>query len=244
MIPAQKQVLFVRHGQAAHNIKNLVVDGKRGYAIPDPNLTDDGIAQAAEARSKWASFISSAQLVVTSPLKRTVRTTLELTRGSEHVCVIVNPDISERYLGECDTGSNLEEILSEFSEVFPSVKEWHGLKDGEGQLENGWWPSRSNYTCCNICICCICCNARLLERTERFCEWLTQREETRIVVVSHGAYLGGITQRCFGNCDTLLVDWPMQQDVCSRFFSLHLQNEKFPSTRTRRSHRTWTNVCR
>ena len=57
-----KRVLFVRHGQGAHNetIKN--------WGLVDPELTEVGEAQVADLHERLKSYIPQVDLIVVSPL--------------------------------------------------------------------------------------------------------------------------------------------------------------------------------
>ncbi|KAF7872565.1 hypothetical protein EAF04_003486 [Stromatinia cepivora] len=80
--PKLKTRIFVhlmRHGEAYHNLGHL--DGQinlQSYDIPDPRLTDEGIRQARSATKKMAKRCPVPNIVLTSPLTRTLETTLHV----------------------------------------------------------------------------------------------------------------------------------------------------------------------
>ncbi|HLU86220.1 MAG TPA: histidine phosphatase family protein, partial [Taishania sp.] len=98
------------------------------------------------------------QLIVTSPLYRTLQTT---TIAFEHLNIpmIANPDIQETKAGilDCDTGIEAEILKKKF----PNVVMDH--------LEKNWYLPQVNVE----------------TRIQRFKKWLNERKEQIIVVVSH-----------------------------------------------------------
>ncbi|KAB8303335.1 hypothetical protein EYC80_004768 [Monilinia laxa] len=80
--PVMEARIFVhlmRHGQAYHNLGHSIDQTNvQSYAIPDPPLTDEGIKQAKAARERMAERCAVPNLVLTSPLARTIETTLHV----------------------------------------------------------------------------------------------------------------------------------------------------------------------
>jgi broad specificity phosphatase PhoE len=100
------------------------------HNIHDPPLTLFGEQQCHEIAAT-IPFHDQIELVVTSPLRRTIRTALlafvpEITRG---VRVIALPLLQEASTLPCDTGSELDIIKEEFKDSavdFSLVQEgWH-----------------------------------------------------------------------------------------------------------------------
>ena len=67
-LTATKRVVFVRHGQGAHNrtVKN--------WGMVDPELDAVGEGQVADLHEKLKPYLSEVQLVATSPLTRAMQT--------------------------------------------------------------------------------------------------------------------------------------------------------------------------
>jgi broad specificity phosphatase PhoE len=85
--------------------------------IPDPRLTEEGIkeCQTLEARFPYQSTID---LIVASPLRRTIQTALysfqpAIKRG---VGVVALAELQETSDVACDTGSDVKDLKREFSE--------------------------------------------------------------------------------------------------------------------------------
>ncbi|RAL66216.1 hypothetical protein DID88_005888 [Monilinia fructigena] len=72
-------VHLMRHGEAYHNLGHSIDQiNEQSYAIPDPPLTDEGIKQAKGARERMAERCAVPNIVLVSPLARTIETTLHV----------------------------------------------------------------------------------------------------------------------------------------------------------------------
>ena len=111
----------VRHAEGIHNPMH-------DHSIRDPPLTPKGIQQS-EYLSQIFPFKQEVGLVITSPLRRTLQTTLfgfqqtldekyysgTPEKGqSEGARLLLEPDVQAHSARPCDTGSNQEILQSEF----------------------------------------------------------------------------------------------------------------------------------
>ncbi|RBA13487.1 hypothetical protein FPRO05_02280 [Fusarium proliferatum] len=160
-----KTIHLVRHGQAVHNL------GEAYNVLPDTDLTPLGQEQAKGLISSCPDF-ANVDLIVSSPLRRTLQTTLlafssQLERGLQ---IVALPEVQEVSDMNCDTGSDLNVIKAEFQQhpVDFSLVEpgWH-IKEGK------WAPVVGS----------------VLERARAARQWLSERPESEIVVVTHGCFL-------------------------------------------------------
>lgn len=88
------------------------------HNIPDPSLTPDGERQCHEIAAKFP-YHDKVELVIASPLQRTIRTALsgfepELSRG---VQILALPSFQEASSLPCDTGSDVETLQKEFEDT-------------------------------------------------------------------------------------------------------------------------------
>lgn len=160
------QVCFIRHAQALHNA-NLKFVGER-----DPNLTAKGLMQCEMARYNWAAEVfDEADLLVVSPLQRALQT-ISILNGQniDDSRFCISPFCSEFWSAKCDEGTPKEELL----QYSPWIAGWSGFD----ALPDNWWPSQKE-TDKNSRVC-------------KFLEFLCQRPEKKIVVVSHGGFLSRI----------------------------------------------------
>lgn len=76
-----KQVSFIRHGEAVHNVAARDVGAEASFADPrltDSPLTETGLAQAADLRQTLLQSGVKFDLVIVSPLLRTLQTAATL----------------------------------------------------------------------------------------------------------------------------------------------------------------------
>lgn len=178
---------FVRHAQAGHNVDNALVSN------PDNVLTDDGVAQACAASCGIAGeAVRSAQLVITSPLRRAMQTTgllLGPDRGDARVCVDALG--TERYSARCDEGTPKSVMMRQAPQELPpgmhNFREWEGWDT----LPEHWWPSPEEDS---------------WERAEAFRSMAQARPEDRVVFVGHGAFWGTVLGKNLSNCEIVFCD--------------------------------------
>eukprot|EP00747_Dinoflagellata_sp_TGD_P169851 gnl/TRDRNA2_/TRDRNA2_199902_c0_seq1.p1 gnl/TRDRNA2_/TRDRNA2_199902_c0~~gnl/TRDRNA2_/TRDRNA2_199902_c0_seq1.p1 ORF type:complete len:208 (-),score=43.18 gnl/TRDRNA2_/TRDRNA2_199902_c0_seq1:97-720(-) len=198
--------LFTRHGEAAHN---PLINAKRkaeGRALLDPELTEKGVEQATALRARIREEVPDLTLVVTSPLRRALQTTL-LAFGAD-APVVVTPlhtesghivDGDEVAGHPCQRGRSAEEL----QKLFPPSWDWSQLQDAacwtntqaskirvHGPSQDGFFHPYA-------------CEARL----DSFRDWLkrqTAGKKGTVVVVGHSGFfkdfLGGATMK---NCELL-----------------------------------------
>ncbi|KAJ3750595.1 histidine phosphatase superfamily [Lentinula detonsa] len=171
-----KVIHLTRHAQAEHNVDE-------DYSIPDPPLTPLGRRQSEELYAQTAELQQSADLLVTSPLKRTLQTTIIGYRGirarleSQNPAkpIIVLSRLQEVNDIPCDTGSSRDELKQN--------DEFRGI-DFES-LEDDWNSKKGDFAPRSVA---VRARARWVRR------WLRDRPEQNIVVVAHGDILRQITK--------------------------------------------------
>lgn len=165
---------IVRHAQAIHNLCNA------NHVIPDPNLTDLGHQQSLLLRGNFP-FHAQADLVVASPLRRTIYTALQafspVFEAHPDLKLIAHPDLQETSDVACDTGSDPETLRREVEE--------NGLPVDLSLLYDGWNIKKDRYAPTNDAIKCRAREAR---------RWLKARPEKDIIVVTHGGFLHYFTE--------------------------------------------------
>lgn len=153
-----KKVLFVRHGQGAHNRT------PKNWGLVDPELTDVGEAQVADLHERLqAENLASVELIAVSPLTRAMQTATGGFAGCK-VPYVVTPLLRERLGAPCDTGRTRTELLR----CFPQIEAWEGM----AELPECWWSTSTEFD--------------LLDRVESLKAWLHARPEKVIAVVGHG----------------------------------------------------------
>ncbi|OJJ82053.1 histidine phosphatase family protein [Aspergillus glaucus CBS 516.65] len=174
----------VRHAEGIHNPKHDI-------SILDPPLTPKGVQQS-ERLSQIFPFNENVGLVITSPLKRTLQTTLvgfqqtldekyypetSASGQSNGARLSVSPDIQAHSARPCDTGSDQTILRSEFPHLLWDELPFDPLFPAKEGL---YAPDRE----------------ALIERGRRF-QSLLEKEfaaladtgRPDIVVVSHGGFM-------------------------------------------------------
>ena len=153
----------VRHAQGYHNLSIAV------HALHDPALTPVGEEQCRTLKKKFPNM-HSIDLVVASPLKRTLNTALiafEPVLKEKGLNVIALPELQETSDLPCDTGSSPELL----------AKEFEGKPVDLSLVKPGWDSKRMKWAPTTTAIQKRAGDAR---------RWLMARPEKEIVVVSHG----------------------------------------------------------
>lgn len=133
----QRNPHSVRHAQGLHNLSHA------NHHLPDPGLTPLGEDQARSLACSFlgADKIGTIELVLASPLRRTIQTALALLAsppcmpaavdgsGGSIQRVVAWPEVQEASHLPCDTGSPLDEIRAQFAHApvdFAMVESgWH-----------------------------------------------------------------------------------------------------------------------
>lgn len=178
-------VCFVRHGQALHNVS------KHHEGTPDNPLTEQGIKQCEQARRDWAGVtFRGAELIVVSPLRRALQTAVQLNGGQENDDrMVVSPLCRERWSGRCDEGTCKSELLQQIP--------WLANHQGVQELPEVWFAQQPEDE---------------LARVREFLTFLRSRQERRIIVVAHGAFLKHIVGQYLDNVDHRMLQLDTLQD--------------------------------
>jgi broad specificity phosphatase PhoE len=173
-----------RHAESAHNVS-------KDFSHRDPPLTDLGMTQA-RALVKSFPGPASVAVVLTSPLTRTLETTLA---AFTHILdkqyvgdggidggarLIVDPDLQERSALPCDTGSDRATL----EKNFPNLD--------FGFLGDEWYAKDGAYTADDVAV-----KARAKAVREKLCDLVGKLEQEGnfakgkgdVVVVTHGVFM-------------------------------------------------------
>ena len=176
------RIHLVRHAESVHNVD-------KDFSRLDPSLTSIGIQQAQDLGRKFPHS-ESVGLVISSPLRRAIQTTLEaftnvLDRGyfdensghgiQEGAKLLLEPDLQERSSLLCDTGSDRQDLET----LFPSL-DFSSLRVG-WQLKEGFYSADEDAV-----------KRRAKEVRHRLREQVNASNDSRrkdIVVVTHGVFM-------------------------------------------------------
>ena len=208
---SEKTFYFVRHGKTfANEFLDNFEWGDPTFEEPemyDTNLSHKGVAHAISTHEELISDLDlrtelqDVELVVCSPLSRTLQTAQYLFYHKEHLLPpnvrrIVHPLVRERLFMTSDVG-RLKHILEEeypgwdFSEL-PTDEWWfvHNEEIHEPYVE---WRS-GKYLCKGEA------SHIFAERLKELRQWLVNRPEKKILVVGHWGVFMGLTGMDFKNC--------------------------------------------
>ncbi|KAK2794036.1 hypothetical protein FQN51_000945 [Onygenales sp. PD_10] len=163
----------VRHAQGFHNLC------QENHIIPDPLLTPHGESQCRDLNANFP-YHSNVDLVVASPLRRTIYTALLSFEGDirdKGLTIIALPEIQETSDVPCDVGSDLEALIKEVEEKKLPV-DLTLVKEGWNSKKGKWAATSQAIT----------------NRAREARQWLKARPEKEIVMVSHGGFLHYFTE--------------------------------------------------
>ncbi|KFA67974.1 hypothetical protein S40285_03559 [Stachybotrys chlorohalonatus IBT 40285] len=162
-------IYVFRHAESEHNVS-------KDFSHRDPPLTPLGLSQAA-AIPKSFPHSESITTILTSPLTRTVQTTLAAFSHILHTGagarLVVDPNLQERSALPCDTGSDRGAL----EQSFPGL-DWAVL--GEG----AWFVKEGAYAADDAA---VAARAGLVRR--RLKEIVDQQAAGDVVVVTHGVFM-------------------------------------------------------
>jgi broad specificity phosphatase PhoE len=176
------RIHLVRHAESMHNVN-------QDFCRIDPELTLLG-SQQADTLSRTFPFPEKVGLIITSPLRRTIQTTLlaftnvldkrYYTEGSGSGIkggaeLLLDPDLQERSALPCDTGSDRRTLET----AFPTL-EFSTLQSG--------WPSEEGFYSADDSA--VSDRARKVRGDLRSRIVASRESERRdIVVVTHGIFM-------------------------------------------------------
>ena len=177
-----KTLHFVRHAQGEHNVAGAA-DPINGYLredLVDAVLTEHGINQCKEVYDKYfgdadKNIIHDVQLIVVSPMRRTLQTATHCF--ADHVEKTPVPFVAVEHLRE-QTGlhpCDLRHPISQHASNFPHVC-FQQVEHEEDPLYHRYSGKREP-------------DEEVNNRVREFFQWLMEREEDNIAVVTHSAYL-------------------------------------------------------
>ncbi|CAD0086227.1 unnamed protein product [Aureobasidium vineae] len=165
----------VRHAQGYHNLSVM------NHAMHDPMLTTLGEEQCKVLAANFP-FMDRVDAVVASPMKRTVYTALHSFAPvikDKRLKVLTLPELQETSDLPCDTGSNVQDLESEFKGQPVDLSYMYTAPAKAWNTKLGKWSATAS---------AVDDRARIAR------EWLYNRPEKEIVVVTHGGFLHYFTE--------------------------------------------------
>ena len=167
-----KILYCIRHGLAEHNINYQKYGVSTFYdsKYVDTSLIPEGFRQVRGLRREW-NQLHTIELVIVSPLKRTLQTATEIFKGTS--VPIISFELAREYpIGghTCNKRSSKEYLMK----MFPNIN-FDDIKDGEDYL---WDPEKQESI------------HELDLRINTFKKFIEGRPEKNIALVSHASFIG------------------------------------------------------
>ncbi|CAI6325460.1 unnamed protein product [Periconia digitata] len=175
------KISIVRHAQGYHNLT-------RDYTLHDPLLTPLGKEQCATLSSVYPHH-ATADLVLASPLRRTVQTasySFGPTLARDEVPFVLVPELQEVANSGADTGTDAEILDKTYEEMFKGEDLGFDLQKIDRSRVKEGWNSKTGYW--------EYTHEALANRARDFRNWVFQRPEKHILVVTHGAIAHFLTE--------------------------------------------------
>lgn len=209
----------MRHGESAHNPhvslgKRLQKEGVEleraaqllatGRGMLNPGLTEAGYEQAQAVRAAFRAKNARFDLVVTTPLARTIETTRIVAVGFADR-ILVTPELCEtadENLGGPQRGYSLQRTL----EAYPYLSTWDTSHIRERGTAPNWVqgapislePTGQGFY-----------NPRSVEeRLSEVIAWLRDLREQRVLIIGHSGVLNRILGRQTRNCECIEHELP------------------------------------
>eukprot|EP01018_Ginkgo_biloba_P002409 Gb_07938 [translate_table: standard] len=208
---------LVRHGQGYHNARELQdTKASLSYDYFDASLTTLGWQQVDIVRKHVVKtgIASRIELVVTSPLLRTMQTAVGLFGGGDYLDGVASPPLMLAGAGNSDRAAisslgcppfmaaelcrehmglfpcDKRRSITEYQSIFPAI-DFTLIETDEDVL---WQPEVREK------------EEEVAARGRDFLNWLWTRQEKEIAIVSHGGFLRH-TLQLFGNdCHSIVRD--------------------------------------
>ncbi|BFZ63259.1 hypothetical protein YB2330_004380 [Saitoella coloradoensis] len=207
MAKEPQTIYLIRHAQALHNVNDR-------YHIPDPPLTSLGLQQARDFNTEYSDIPPSVDLIISSPLIRTIQTSLlafesvldtkPLREGSDidfegdvvppkkkgEVKFELMAELQEVSEMPCDTPSP----ASETSSHFPALSTQLSSLPANYHSKSGPWSSDES---------------AVRSRAAHVLRTLKARSERNIAIVTHGGFLAMLVKGFagYGNAEARRCVW-------------------------------------
>lgn len=162
-----KRIYWIRHGESFSNTSEL------NHNIIDPCLTTNGINQCNDLKKKikFDGLDNKIDLIVISPLTRSIETCINVFDDFIYkVKFICLEEIREHIDKPCHKRKKKNELIDKYKYIDFSHLKYNN--DYLYEQYNGNEP-----------------DIQVIKRCEKFISWLKSRNETNIVVITHGNFL-------------------------------------------------------
>ncbi|KAJ5398024.1 phosphoglycerate mutase family protein-like protein [Penicillium cosmopolitanum] len=168
-------VLYViRHAQGEHN---------DSHHLRDALLTEAGKAQCKDLQEHFL-FMQDVQALIASPLRRAIQTaafTFAPELEKRQLPIILAPDAQEISFLPCDLGHDADVIKMQAPDLIAKAVPSYNVLNLDTTLVDESWNSKKGIQAPNL-------NA-VRSRAARLRNWIYNRPEKYLALVSHGGFL-------------------------------------------------------
>ena len=179
-----KVVYFIRHGYALHNdlFWSIGTDAYKNYQ--DTPLLHKGYEQANECKKKhverWQGKLKNIDIVLVSPLSRTISTALSIFGDTKHYCTkFIALDCLMEYPQGGDEICNKRKKIEILKDNYPTI-------DFSELRGDHWGDNKESIE-------------GLEERIDTMVKYIQKLDANRIAVVSHSSFLGQYLHKKIGD---------------------------------------------
>ena len=184
-----KTLHCIRHGTALHNV-NFPKMGRQAYTeFRDTPLVDYGHIESLQFGSKWKD-LDKMELVVVSPLTRTIQTAQNIFVTSPNIPIIAVDYLKEH--PQSEELCNNRQAVSFLKEKYPFIDFSNITENNDGMFQA---KKRAD----NIEL------KYLHERIENFKKWILGRPEKIIAIVGHSSFFGEMLFNKIGDEENELI---------------------------------------
>lgn len=180
-----KTVLLMRHGRAKHND-----DMRNQDAYPDAELTDLGVAQAAAWADGFSSFsdvIGKVEIILVSPLQRTIQTACHAFARSSFPMQLCMPAREGWFKRLCNQPLTVEKP-DEFQQLLDSLPDGREKIDASTMIRAPKWEKQASSE---------------EESMQHLRFILATHEASTLVLVTHAGVIQKLTGMDVDNCTML-----------------------------------------
>ncbi|KAJ5710432.1 phosphoglycerate mutase family protein-like protein [Penicillium malachiteum] len=175
-------ILYViHHAQGEQNVND-------SHHIRDALLTNTGKAQCEELQQKFP-FLTEVELIIASPLRRTVQTAAYIFASElekRQIPVVLVPKAQDISSLACDIGHDAEVVKSEAPNLIMGVvPSWNPVNLDTSLVDESWNSKEGIYASTLVSV---------QQRAAQLLSWIYNRPEKHIVLVTHGGFLHYLTE--------------------------------------------------
>ncbi|KAF1936165.1 phosphoglycerate mutase-like protein [Clathrospora elynae] len=177
------KIHLVRHAQGEHN-------ATRDYSIRDAVLTDKGKEQCRTLKSSFKHH-EDIDIVFVSPLRRTIQTaalSFGPTLSRKEVPFVLLPVLQEVSNIACDVGiaDTAEDVKQLLPKIFAEGEVEFDINKIDAVAVTAGWNSKEGYWAYE--------RGAILKRAADIRNWLFQRAEAQVIIITHGAFAHFLTE--------------------------------------------------